>query len=349
MSYGETKVYFDGSHYIAIPHTVRPTKRRPKPIEEEITVVEDVEGFDTEIAIKPSISLDNNTAETNQETNESFEEKIQEEPKNTENLSKNTKKMTKKEYFDELYKKYIDIPRKKRQSLIVKDMLPYFDKREHCENFVQMQMDRKQRNLICRRVRMIRKANLVNFNYFCTFTYDSKLHTEQTFRKKLTMTLANLASKKNWKYMGVWERAPETKRLHFHALVEIPKGTMPGGLIEKSDFSFSAHKRTLTMQNTYFNERFGRSDFQSIATHIDLMKEISYICKYLEKTEEKIVYSKGLYQYFISDIMDDDIVCTIGQEDKKLLLFDDFTCWDEGCLVGKVSPEVIAQMRKCNN
>ena len=57
MSYGETKVYFDGSHYIAIPHTVRPTKRRPKPIEEEITVVEDVEGFDTEIAIKPSIWL----------------------------------------------------------------------------------------------------------------------------------------------------------------------------------------------------------------------------------------------------------------------------------------------------
>ena len=39
MPYGETKVYFDGSHYIAIPHTTRPTKRRLKPLEEKIVVV----------------------------------------------------------------------------------------------------------------------------------------------------------------------------------------------------------------------------------------------------------------------------------------------------------------------
>ena len=64
--------------------------------------------------------------------------------------------------------------------------------------------------------------------------------------------------------------------------------------------------------------------------------------------EERIVYSKGMYQYFISDIMDEDIVSTLGQEDRKLLLFDDFNCWDEGVLMGKVSPEVIAQLRKCN-
>ncbi len=68
--------------------------------------------------------------------------------------------------------------------------------------------------------------------------------------------------------------------------------------------------------------------------------------KYIEKIGEKIVYSKGLYQYFISDIMDEDIVCTIGQEDKKLLLYDDFNCWDEGLLMGRVSKEVIRQMGK---
>ena len=27
MAYGETKVYFDGSHYIAIPHTTRPKRK----------------------------------------------------------------------------------------------------------------------------------------------------------------------------------------------------------------------------------------------------------------------------------------------------------------------------------
>ena len=66
----------------------------------------------------------------------------------------------------------------------------------------------------------------------------------------------------------------------------------------------------------------------------------------MEKTGEKIVYSKGLPQFFISDVMDEDIVCTCGLEDKKLLLFDDFRCWDKGCFVGKVSKEVIKQMRK---
>ena len=70
--------------------------------------------------------------------------------------------------------------------------------------------------------------------------------------------------------------------------------------------------------------------------------------KYLEKDGGRIVYSKGLPQYFISDIMDDDVACTIGQEDKKLLLFDNFNCWDEGCLVGQVSKEVIDQMPKAN-
>ncbi len=75
---------------------------------------------------------------------------------------------------------------------------------------------------------------------------------------------------------------------------------------------------------------------------------VAYLTKYMEKTGEKIVYSKGLPQYFISDILDEDVVCTIGQEDRKLLLYDNFNCWDEGCLVGSVSKEVIAQMRKSN-
>lgn len=64
--------------------------------------------------------------------------------------------------------------------------------------------------------------------------------------------------------------------------------------------------------------------------------------------EEVIEVIDDMPQYFISDIMDDDVACTIGQEDKKLLLFDNFNCWDEGCLVGQVSKEVIDQMPKAN-
>ena len=46
--------------------------------------------------------------------------------------------------------------------------------------------------------------------------------------------------------------------------------------------------------------------------------------------------------------MDEDIICPYGVDDKKVLLFDDFGCWDEGCYIGQVSPEVIEQMPKSN-
>jgi len=340
MSYGDAKVYFDGSHYIAIPHTERPSKKRPIKIEEIITV-NDSEMQDSTENVEPSISLEENTVEIKQENVETAPEVKEEKPKKL-------RKMTKKELFNELYSKFIDLKKRERKKLIIEQMLPYFANRKFCEEFVNTNFERKQRNLICRRIRMVRKANLVDFNYFCTFTYDDKLHTEYTFKKKLKIALQNLSTRKSWKYMGVWERAPETKRLHFHGLFSIPQSAMVGELFEHSDYNLKSHRRTKTIQNTYFNERFGRSDFEEIKSNVDLNKELSYIMKYLEKTEEKIVYSKGLYQYFISDIMDEDVVCTIGQEDKKLLLFDDFNCWDEGCLMGKVSPEVIAQMRKCN-
>ena len=38
MGYAETKVYFDGSHYIAIPHTSRPSRKRYKRFEETVEV-----------------------------------------------------------------------------------------------------------------------------------------------------------------------------------------------------------------------------------------------------------------------------------------------------------------------
>ena len=340
MAFGETKVYFDGSHYIAIPHTERPAKKRPIKIEEVITVC-DKETQDSTENTEPFVSHEENSDTEQVESVENNAEFVEEKPKKA-------RKMTKKELFNELYSKYIDLRKSERKKLIIKDMLVYFSNEKFCRDFVNSNFERKQRNLICRRIRMVRKANLVNFNYFCTFTYDDKLHTEETFKKKLQGCFKMMCHRKGWKYMGIWERAPETKRLHFHGLFSIPEGAMVGELKEHSDYNIKSHRRTKTLQNSYFNKKFGRSDFEEIKSNIDKHKELSYIMKYLEKTEEKIVYSKGLFQYFISDIMDEDIVCTIGQEDKKLLLFDDFNCWDEGCLMGKVSPEVIAQMRKCN-
>lgn len=349
MPYGECKIYFDGSHYIGIPHTTRPSRRRSKPPEEEIVVTEKEAEPPTEKdenikATESAPSNSDNAPIVRAENEEPFESESepQAEPQ------PKVRTMTRKELFDELYQQYLNKPRRIKLELIAKEMLPYFKTEELSRIYVNENIERKLRNLIARRIRLTRKANLQEFNYFVTFTYDGKLHTEDSFRKGLKNCLRHLVERKQWKYIGVWERSPEKQRLHFHGIFYIPEGTMPGMLLDINDYNFNTHNRQITHQNTYFNERFGRSDFELIDDMDKMGDALAYIMKYIEKSGEKIVYSKGLPQFFISDVMDEDIICFTGLEDKKLLLSDDFTCWDEGCYVGKVSKAVIAQLRKCN-
>ncbi len=340
MGFRETKVYFDGSHYIAIPHTEGKTRYRPKPKEEEITVVESAEADTVSAAF--SRTVDDGDIWTVKDSEETENARTV-----TVTPSKTVRTTTKKALFDELYKKYIGLKRRESKRVILTEMRPYFDTDEQARDYITAGFERKQRNLICRRIRMIRKANLAGFNYFCTFTFDSNKHTEESFRKKLRSCLSTFCIRKGWKYMGVWERSPGKQRLHFHGLFAIPENTLPGLLIEVKDYSTTAKKMQKCIQSIYFNERFGRSDFKELDPRL-LNFSIKYLLKYIEKTGERIVYSKGLYQYFISDIMDEDVLCRTGQEDKKLLLADNFNCWDKGMYMGRVSKEVIAQLRKSN-
>ena len=212
-------------------------------------------------------------------------------------------------------------------------------------------MNKQLRNLIERRKRLVRKVYIGNWNYFCTFTYNDKLHHEDSFKRKLKDCFKKLSYRKGWIYIGVWERSPKNERLHFHGIFYIPDGAMVGEFIEVNDYSFNSHKRQITMQNTYFNERFGRSDFKPIdrSDHHVLRQAARYLMKYLEKSGERIVYSKNTPTYFVSDILNEDVACTMGDDDYvKLVLFDDFSCWNEGCYMGQVSPETISKMRKVN-
>lgn len=348
MPYGECKIYFDGSHYIGIPHTTRPSRRRPKPPEEEIVV--------TEKEAEPPIETEENIMATESapsnddapivlaENIESSESESEPQPE----PQPKVRTMTRKELFEELYQASNGKTRVARKKFIIGKMKPYFKDEDSVIRYVNSQFERKIRNLICRRVRLTRKVNLQEFNFFVTFTYDGEKHTEESFKKKLQGCFKMMCHRKGWKYVGVWERSPEKHRLHFHGLFYIPEGSMPGKLIEVMDYSPIKKRVQKTVQNTYFNERFGRSDFKAVEERSMLGEAVAYLTKYMEKTGEKMVYSKGLPQFFISDIMDEDIVCPIGLEDKKLLLFDDFSCWDEGCYMGKVSKAVIGQMRKCN-
>jgi hypothetical protein len=345
MPFGETKVYFDGSHYISIPHTARTPRPRTRVSEETIAVAvkeqtEQERGL-SGCGDAPVPDTAGNTV-----------------PKGTENKAERSGDngtepetvwyTTRKELFNRSYDGNLHLSKSERRNAVTAAMRPHFSTDELAAAYVKRHTARKLHNLIARRVRCTRKANLGYFNYFVTFTYDGKLHTENSFRKRLKTCLCHFCRRKGWKYIGVWERSPEKKRLHFHGIFEIPYGTVPGILFEKNDYNFNAHKRQTTVQNTYFNARFGRSDFETIGGRDRLGDAVSYILKYIEKTGRRIVYSKGLPQFFISDIADGDVVCRIGQEDRKLLLYDDFLCMDGGVLIGKVSRETIRRLRVKN-
>lgn len=353
MPYEESKIYFDGSHYIAIPHTERPAHKRhlldSSTVKRKASVEEQKqEPYQKKLSETESTPSDLEDVPFVLEEIQVDEEIFPEKPPKPPPAEFILRRASIKERFEEHYRESLDMNRQLRKRYLVDRLSPYFESDEVASLYVQINLDRKLRNLIARRIRLTRKANLQKFNYFCTFTYDSRLHSEESFRKKLRNTLSNFAKRRGWKYIGVWERSPEKKRLHFHGLFHIPEGSMPGKFIQIQDYNLNTKSKQLTNQSVYFNENFGRSDFESIDTRDRMGEAVGYIMKYIEKSGERIVYSKGLPQYFISDILDEDVITTIGVEEQKLLLYDDFRCYDNGSYVGVVSPAVIRRLRTCN-
>ncbi len=255
---------------------------------------------------------------------------------------------TPKERFETAYKESQSLPKKERKAHIKAALENEFSDKAELNAFVEKHSERMEANAIKRKVRLMRKLRLQEWNYFVTFTYSNELHTEDTFRKKLTNTLKHLVARKGWKYVGVWERGNDTDRLHFHGIFHISDGGMIGNLEEVKDYDTRNHRLQTTYQNTHFLKQFGRNDFKSIATQDDISEAGKYITKYMEKSGERLVYGGKLPTYFRSDILDEDIVCRFGIDDRKVLLFDNFTCINEGEILGEVNKEIISQLPKCN-
>lgn len=334
--YPNAKIYFDGSHYIAIPHTERPNKKRHKEKDEEFVVEETADS----VSVRSTKAIQDGMIPVPQPEVLPFVVEESELPKT----------VTRKSEFNRLYEESKGMSKDERKEYITENMSVFFKNGGDSDEYVQTQLSNKKRAIQSRRLRFIRKAYMHDFNYFATFTYDDAKHTEASFRKKLSNTLRHLVTRNFWKYMGVWERAPKTERLHFHGLLEVPDGQMIGEMITERSWSTRLRKMQESLQNTYFNSKFGRSDFEEISKDgpQDYANAIAYILKYIEKTGERIVYSRGLPMYMISDIEDDDVATLFGLEDKKLLLFDDFNCWDNGEWIGAISKETKALMPKTN-
>jgi len=294
MLYQKSKVYYDGSHYIAIPQENFKRKQ-----------------FNRKRSKTTTTTIVDQT----------------------------------KQKFETAYAESQSLPERERKKYIAEKMRSEFSTTEQAIDYIEQNIERKKNNLAKRRVRLWRKIYLQEWNYFVTFTYDSQKHTEETFKAKIRNTLKHLISRKDWKYIGVWERSPDKQRLHFHGIFSIPQ--MIGTLEQVNDYSIKSHRKQITYQNTHFLKYFGRNDFKEISA-IEIPQAVRYLLKYIEKSGEKLVYGGDLPTYLVSDILDEDIVCPIGIEDKKALLYDDFTCVDDGLLMGKVSADIIKQMPKAN-
>ncbi len=266
-------------------------------------------------------------------------------PKHKRKSIKSSETAEKKE-FDKAYSESRTLPKTEQEKHINQALDSFFKTEEEKQEFIAVEMQKKSRNYVVRRMRLWRKINQQQWNYFCTFTYADSKHTEESFRKGLATCLRHLASRKGWKYIGVWECGGNTERLHFHGIFVIPE--MIGELIEVTDYDTKHHRKQKSIQNTHFNEKFGRSDFKTVEHRADIAETVKYILKYIEKTGEKIVYSRGLPMYFRSDIASDDIICFMDEEKRKAILADDFMCMVDGELMGNVSPEVIDKMPKSN-
>ena len=352
----EAKVYHDGSHYIAIPQ--KPVKKKRKALKEP---EEKVAVTYTEDGVKPAKEMSENKLKDTQNDTDYLIEigLIDEEEKEKKPVNKPINEqnepvfyLSRTELFNKVYEENKHLKRSALKKKLVTALLHYFSDTSETELFVDDNLLRIRRNLNSKLNRAWRKARLADFNYFCTFTYDSRKNTEEDFKRKLSKTLRNLSVRKGWRYMGVWERGEKTARLHFHALVHVPDGAMVGDFEEVRDYNTEKHRMQTQLVNSYFGERFGRTTFEAIAPQ-ELDYSLNYILKYIEKTGEKIVYSRGLYMYFLSDILDDDVIMKMTDpnpeyKNEKYILFDNFTCIDEGEIVGTASKDTIRKLRHTN-
>ena len=236
MTLFAAKIYNDGSHWIAIPHTERPYRQQRR-----------------------------------------------KKPEKSEELQQ----------FEQRFEKVKANARVARQSCC-RSLRLCLRTGNEVERFVEENFERLSRNRWERYKRMIRRGYTNHWNFFCTITFDSRKHTEGSFRKSLMNTLYQFSSRRDWRYIGAWERGELGERLHFHALTYIPEGEMPGELEEHEDYSTKRHRREKSIQNSFFNERFGRSDFSAVNNAYEVADSIKYMLKYISKNDEKIIYSRGL-------------------------------------------------------
>lgn len=196
--------------------------------------------------------------------------------------------------YDETIKNDVATDEEKKRYITDRLINDYCVDTPDIDIFVEENFGRKTRNIWQREKRFRRKAYLNRWNYFVTFTYDGKKHTEETFIKRLRKCLANLHTRRGWRYMGVTERGEESGRFHYHFLMYIPDGQMVGKLYKKRDYSKKRGTVQETISNEFFERKFGRNDFEEIIMNVNGGNAVEYCLKYMRKTNTRGIYSRGI-------------------------------------------------------
>lgn len=92
-------------------------------------------------------------------------------------------------------------------------------------------------------------------------------------------------------------------------------------------------KMTVTRINTFFENGFGRNDFRPVnEKEITHGNTINYLLKYISKSGEKIVYSRGIPSEVCVKVKDRDIAGEMFDYVEKVVLFDDVISWERDIL-----------------
>lgn len=211
----------------------------------------------------------------------------------------------------------IEIVRQLRELYLYDDSV----ENEACVMFVE----RKLYNVFAayneRKKRFYRKKDQVKWTCWWTITYDDKLfNSEEAFRKKLLTCFRNLAFRKKWRIMGVFEHGEENGRLHFHGFFYIPAGSEVGELVNVSRPSAKRGWQNYK-ENTYFKENFGVNKYEAIdaGTNQGLTDYANYTTKMLHYMDkgERVFYSRHISLEFLLELKSSELVVAFSITHKR--------------------------------
>ncbi|MDE6597299.1 MAG: hypothetical protein K2K60_01505 [Clostridia bacterium] len=346
------KIYNDGGHFIATPVYRGNVTRKPQalPPQRSKTVSYTDEQKDT-VFRRISRDMKKQVDKNGKKLDKNAVDKIDLTTTNGPHSSRSALDILFDSLYFQAYKQGLKDNKldKAMTDFIRAGILKLFPDKQGLDEYIADKIKRKLNNLLHRKKRFRRKANLNCWNYFVTFTYDDTKHTAETFKKKLRKCLSNLHTRRGWKYMGVFEQAPETGRLHFHGLIYVPTGEMLGTITEIQDYSTAQGKMQTRNENKFFADNFGRNDFCEVSkSEMKNGKRTEYILKYIGKTNERICYSRGIPTEICRVVDGDDIITEMHDFVTKYILFDDIIDWERDIMRYRYNKQMSITDLLCN-